>query len=456
MDRPGSGVTATVSPTGEPRPRRLMAAIGLSTGLVAAALWLQVVDGLPGAAPLPQRLGAVLVALAGLCVAGLTVRRAPPVAWVATTGASGVAAVVVLGLVRGWQPVLGVAAWPWLAAVGSLALVAAGAITAADATSPRAAGATRASAVAAVVVVGLLALLGSAAWAIATALSDASVQTGVPDLWPVRAATRVAFAAIALFGLIGAGRDFAAPLARARARQAAAGDPGAGELVRLVVDELVPGGSASRRRGVEEERARIAADIHALVLPDLRRAAAAAEAPGLPASVAAGIRSALGDVEGLMHARQSVVLEAHGLVAALEWLAERTEERSAIPVAIELEGDGKDAATPIGVQRAAFRVALLALDNIVRHAGATHATIRLSTGEGRLDLTIADDGTGLDAARLTAGRGLADMRSEAAAIGAALTFSRDGESGQETRVQLTWPSSLRSGPTSPGRTSHPS
>jgi signal transduction histidine kinase len=449
-------VTAAAGRPDGPRSIRLVASIWLAAGLVATALSLQLVDGLPGAPPLPQRLGAVLVAMAGLCVAGLTVRRAAPVAWAATAGAAGIAAVVVLGLARGWQPLLGVAAWPWLAAVGALALIAAGAITAAYAAAPRSGGA-HSTAIGAVVAIGLLALIGSAVWAVATALSDAAGAADAPDLWPIRAATRMAFVAVGVFGLIGAGRDFAAPLGRATARQAAAGDPGAGALFRLVIDELMPGGSASRRRGVEEERARIAADIHALVLPDLRRAAAAAEAPGLPASVAAGIRSALGDVEGLMHARQSVVLEEYGLVAALEWLAERTEERSDIQVAIDLESDVGDPATPIGVQRAAFRVGLLALDNVVRHSRASHATIRLSTGEGRLDLAIADDGSGLDAGRSTAGRGLADMRSEAAAIGATLSVNReDGESGQETRVRLTWPSSLRSGPTSPGTTSRPS
>ena len=72
-------------------------------------------------------------------------------------------------------------------------------------------------------------------------------------------------------------------------------------------------------------------------------------------------------------------------MAALEWLAERTEERSALRVQLELDGAVPDgpAAIDARVARAAFRIALLGLDNVVRHAGATTATLRLSGDSDR-------------------------------------------------------------------------
>jgi len=150
-----------------------------------------------------------------------------------------------------------------------------------------------------------------------------------------------------------------------------------------------------------------------------------------------------------MHARQSIVLDEFGLVAALEWLAERTEERSDVRVLIELDpsdGDGDGgtgAGIPKPVERAAFRIALLALDNVVRHADGSHVVVRLTTDGGHLRLEVGDDGPGIEAAasRSDPGRGLVDMRSEAAAAGASLTIAA---SDPGTRIELQWPKPPRS------------
>ena len=62
----------------------------------------------------------------------------------------------------------------------------------------------------------------------------------------------------------------------------------------------------------------------------------------------------------------------------IEWLAERVEDRSDVRVEIVVDGgDGvrsPGVARPVrprGTERAAFRVAQLALDNVVRHAPAS-------------------------------------------------------------------------------------
>jgi signal transduction histidine kinase len=185
-----------------------------------------------------------------------------------------------------------------------------------------------------------------------------------------------------------------------------------------------------RRQGVEHERARLAAELHARVLPDLRRAAEAAEATGTASDpLAVGLRHAVEDVEELMHGRQSVVLEEYGLVAALEWLAERTQQRRPLVVDLELDGASVDdrGAVTKPIAQAAFRIAQLAIDNVVRHASATRVVLHLTVDAARFELVIEDDGTGIEPGRergSRAGRGLHDMRAAAAEIGATLRLER--------------------------------
>jgi signal transduction histidine kinase len=195
-------------------------------------------------------------------------------------------------------------------------------------------------------------------------------------------------AVIALLAAIGLVRDLRPALARTRARLAAgdAGPARAGAALpalRVFVDELVPGRDAGRNEAVETERGRLAADLHAEVLPSLRRALAQAEAGGTVERLAIDLRSAVDEVESMLLARRSIVLEEMGLLAGLEWLAERVEDRSDVRVEIAVDGGveadpaaagvaaGSAAAPdrpPREAERAAFRVAQLALDNVVRRA----------------------------------------------------------------------------------------
>ena len=231
-------------------------------------------------------------------------------------------------------------------------------------------------------------------------------------------------------------------------------------VLRVFVDELVPGREAGRAEAAESERGRLAADLHADVLPSLRRALAEAEAGGTVERLAADLRTAVDDVESLLLARRSIVLEEIGLLAGVEWLAERVEERSEVRVEIEVGADGGSGAPaadgrgaaaadgsaparpPRDVERAAFRVAQLALDNIVRHAPGASVRVAVSASPAAILLDVEDDGAGPpvdEAAAARSGRrGIADMRAEARACGASLDIGR-GAGDRGTAVRFRWP-----------------
>jgi signal transduction histidine kinase len=414
----------------------LVAACALTAIVVAEAAAFRATGPTPDALPLPERLIAVLIATALLLVATLALPRIPALAWATTTLAAAIAVVEVMAAVRSLETVASGTAWLDLSALAATTLVAGASIGIAYAVRDLGAAGPITRGWLLVAAAGLIATVATSIWAVAQA--GARVEAG--QLSPLRTAVRIGLATIAAGFLIGAGRDLG-PRVRVAYRESAVAGPAAGgrlwRFAGILADGLLPGRAAGRRVAAESERARLAADLHALVLPELRRAAASAEAAGMPAEVQVDLRRALEDVEQLMLERQSVVLEQFGLVAALEWLAERTEERSRLRVELALDGsvpDRPDAVDP-AVARAAFRIALLALDNVVRHADATIATVRLSMAASGLRLHITDDGTPSTEPAGQRGRGIVDMRAAALQTGASLDIAFDAG----TRVDVAWP-----------------
>jgi hypothetical protein len=74
------------------------------------------------------------------------------------------------------------------------------------------------------------------------------------------------------------------------------------------------------------------------------------------------------------------------------------------------------------------------LNNILRHASATHVQIGVSLKEKYLHLSVNDDGVGFTPSSQFAGRGLATLHSRAAAIGGKLTL--ESKPGSGTHVCL--------------------
>ena len=140
-----------------------------------------------------------------------------------------------------------------------------------------------------------------------------------------------------------------------------------------------------------------------------------------------------------MTERRLVILEEFGLVPALEWLAEQTQDRFDVEVALDVEA--LDEVRPQReVERAAFRIAQLALDNAVRHGAPSAIALSTRCATRQVALSIRDDGIGIapEEGRAAASRnraGLADMRVEADRVGGALDVNpaRPG-----TEVTLAW------------------
>jgi signal transduction histidine kinase len=119
------------------------------------------------------------------------------------------------------------------------------------------------------------------------------------------------------------------------------------------------------------------------------------------------------------------ILAQDGLVAAVEAQARRT------PVPVEVVG-GPLPRYSQEMEAGVYFCVLEALQNIVKHANATKATVSIEQRDGRLIFSVTDDGRGLDPARARSGSGMQNMRDRIEVLGGGLQVESPTEGG--TRV----------------------
>lgn len=83
-----------------------------------------------------------------------------------------------------------------------------------------------------------------------------------------------------------------------------------------------------------------------------------------------------------------------------------------------------------------FRIAQEALNNIVKHANATHTTIELFEAEKKIELTIKDDGEGFDPVTAKKGAGLNNIRNRVYLLNGNLTVNTQPGKGCTLIVEL--------------------
>jgi two-component system sensor histidine kinase UhpB len=216
------------------------------------------------------------------------------------------------------------------------------------------------------------------------------------------------------------------------------------DALNAMLDRLEDERRESGRRALaaqEGERARIARELHDEIGQTLTAVALRAErAAGQPAQQGEALREiadtvlrSLEDVHRIGRELRPEALDDLGLVNALIALCSRVSRDGGLVVRRRLEGD----LPPLSreVELVIYRVAQEALTNALRHAHAREAAVSLRRGDGRVVLTVSDDGRGLP--RITRVGGLGGMRERAMLIGAQLDV-RSG-AGTGTEIVLSVP-----------------
>lgn len=91
----------------------------------------------------------------------------------------------------------------------------------------------------------------------------------------------------------------------------------------------------------------------------------------------------------------------------------------AAPITVRDRGLGR---LPEEIEAALYFCAVEAVQNAVKHAGATAIRVDLTETDGNVRLEVTDDGAGLDPSNNRAGRGMGNMRDRIDAVGGRLTL----------------------------------
>ena len=210
---------------------------------------------------------------------------------------------------------------------------------------------------------------------------------------------------------------------------------------RLEAERRRAGSAALRAQ--EEERARVARDLHDEVNQSLTGLLLRLEAvrevapPELAAEVdetKALANKAMRELLALARQLRPTALDDLGLTAAIAGQVEQVA-RPGLEATLETDGDFSD--LDDDVQLVVYRVAQEALSNAARHSDADRIDIRLRRSADEVELEVADDGRGFAFAQSERGLGIGGMRERALLIGAELTIESRPDQGTTVHLEVS-------------------
>jgi signal transduction histidine kinase len=207
------------------------------------------------------------------------------------------------------------------------------------------------------------------------------------------------------------------------------------------------------RGAIVAERLRIARDLHDVVAhhvsvmgvqagaarrvldkdPDTARSALQ--------TVEETARTAIGELRGLLgvlRAEEAEPVDSHSASPGLDQLDDLVSHARAAGLEVRHGVYGEPRPVPDGVALSAYRVVQEALTNVVKHAGARSAEVRVRYLDNALEVEVTDDGHGSKRTS-SGGFGLVGMRERVAVHGGELEAGPRRDAGYRVRASLPVP-----------------
>jgi len=228
---------------------------------------------------------------------------------------------------------------------------------------------------------------------------------------------------------------------------------GAAEAVRVRRDRSIESAhtrAVEARRRASEERLRIARELHDVLAHNISLINVQAgvalhlidERPEQARTALAAIKRASKDTLGELRSVLDI-LRSPGEASprepagGLDRLDELVSGASATGLTVRTEIEGTRRPLPARVDLTAYRIVQEALTNVIRHAGATTATVGVVYGDRFLELRVDDDGRGRGVGNDEGtGSGIAGMRDRAAALDGDLEAGPRAQGGFRVLARL--------------------
>jgi signal transduction histidine kinase len=186
----------------------------------------------------------------------------------------------------------------------------------------------------------------------------------------------------------------------------------------------------------DEERRRIARELHDSIGQELvaakmfvdglrePKALRPGQQPALEASKI--LEGAIQQVRSMSHLLYPPMLDEVGLISALGWYVDGLTKRSGIETSLQVRDEFPRLAPEL--ETSIFRMIQEALTNVFRHSGAHQAWVTVAQEDGKLTLSVRDDGQGIPEAIAaflpgSVGMGLGGLRHRVQELGGALQLT---------------------------------
>lgn len=193
----------------------------------------------------------------------------------------------------------------------------------------------------------------------------------------------------------------------------------------------------------EEERQRLALELHDSVLNEMAAMLMGVDLASLPPNFQKANQEVIERLREIVSDLRPPLLD-YGLKAGVEELGENLMQRSKDTVRVEVTLDGDDPRYAPEIEQHLFRIVQEACENAVRHGRARRIVVSGRLLPERIELSVEDEGIGFEMAKglhldglLTRKHfGLAGIMQRAALIGGEARI--DSAPGAGTRVQVVW------------------
>jgi len=185
-----------------------------------------------------------------------------------------------------------------------------------------------------------------------------------------------------------------------------------------------------QRRRVSEERLRLARELHDVLAHNISlinvQASTTLHLIEHDGTDESSVRAALGTIKKVSQETLSEVRSVLGVLRQVDEAAptapaptlarldELVAGAASAGVDVEIAVEGEPVSLPAAVDLAGYRIAQESLTNVLRHAHARHAAVRVAYASDAVTVEVVDDGIG--AATEANGNGIAGMRERATAL----------------------------------------